>query len=236
MTVPTVIATFHLLEWSGSFRMMQALVGDRLRYRRRGGLVFLRVLGTGRGTSTAPGAQWGRTAMFCLFEDESLADTFIADVDQRKGLVESWHVKMRGAGGHGAWRGHAIPQMLRDASSGDRPPGGPVAMITRADVRPAAWRTFSRAARIVDRELQATEGLLAVVGIGEAPVLRLGTFSLWRDPDTMSAFARRGPRHQEVVARTRSEGWYGEEMFARFTPYWSSGSWDGRDPLRPDPS
>jgi hypothetical protein len=236
MTVPTVIATFHLLEWNGSLRMMRALVGDRFRYRGQGGLVFLRVLGTGRGASTAPGAQWGRTAMFCLFDDESLADTFIADVARRRGLVESWHVKMRGAGGHGAWRGRAIPEMMRDAESDGAASKVPVAMITRADVRPGAWRTFARAARIVDRELQATEGLLAVVGIGEAPVFRLGTFSLWRDADAMSAFARRGPRHQQVVARTRSEGWYGEEMFARFTPYWSSGSWDGRDPLRPEPS
>lgn len=231
-----MIATFHLLEWSGSLRMVQALVVDRFRYRRRGGPVFLRVLGTGRGTSTAPGAQWGRTAMFCLFDDEHLADAFIRSVDRRKGLVESWHVKMRGAGGHGAWRGRAIPEMMCGTEPGDPASSRPVAMITRADVRPGAWRTFSREARIVDRELQAAEGLLAVVGIGEAPILRLGTFSLWRDHAAMSAFARRGPRHVEVVARTRSEEWYGEEMFARFSPYWSSGSWDGRDPLHVDPS
>ena len=97
---------------------------------------------------------------------------------------------------------------------------------------PISWWAFAKDARIVDAELQKSDGLVAVVAIGEAPILRLGTFSLWRDIDAMSAFARRAPQHDRVVGRTRRERWYGEEMFARFEPYWSAGSWDGQDPLR----
>lgn len=231
-----MIATFHLLTWNGPVRAMQALAVDRLRYRHRDGLRFLRILGTGRDRSTAPGAQWDRTAMFCLFDDERCVDDFVGEVDQRSGLVESWHVRMRGAGGHGSWRGRSIPEMLRSPAYRGGESQGPMAMITRADVRPRSWRTFSREARIVDLELQAADGLLAVVGIGEAPILRLGTFSLWRDVTAMSEFARQGPQHQRAVARTRSEHWYGEEMFARFVPFRSTGTWDGRDPLRQDPS
>jgi hypothetical protein len=62
--------------------------------------------------------------------------------------------------------------------------------------------------------------------------LRLGTFSVWRNHDAMRNFATRRPDHGAVVQRTRAEQWYGEEMFARFVPYWSTGTWDGRDPLR----
>ncbi len=230
-------ATFHLMRWNNAMGMVQALAFDRLRYRNAEGLQLLRVLGTAKGSSTAPSTQLDRTALFCLFDDEASADVHVADVMQRRGIAESWHVKLRGAGGHGAWKGREIPRVMTSEATlsphnAQRTSTQPIAMITRANVRLRAWRTFSAAAHVVDRELQQSEGLLAVVGIGEAPILRLGTFSLWRDAAAMSAFAHRAPQHEGVVARTRQEQWYGEEMFARFTPYWSTGTWDGVDPLR----
>jgi hypothetical protein len=227
------VATFHVLKWRGVPGMVQALAFDRFRYARAAGLRLLRVFGTGSGSNTAPSTQLGRTAIFGLFESEEHADEFIARIRGRRGLQESWHVKLRGAGGHGSWRGVEIPRLMSDSAAqrvGEA--RSPVAIITRADVKLRSWRVFSRDARIVDAELQTSDGLLAVIGFGEAPILRLGTFSLWRDLDAMTSFARRAPQHDRVVSRTRRERWYGEEMFARFEPYWSTGSWDGRDPLR----
>ncbi|MFM7665125.1 MAG: spheroidene monooxygenase [Actinomycetota bacterium] len=227
----SAVATFHVLKWRNIVGMVSALAFDRLRYRRVAGLRFLRVLGTGKGSSTAPGTQFGRTALFCLFADESSADQFVARLSRRRGTREMWHVKLRGAGGHGSWRGTNIPQLLGGIES-SQSETAPLAIITRADVRARSWRTFARAARVVDDELHRSDGLLAVIGIGEAPILRLGTFSLWRNVNAMYGFAHRQPEHEQVVRRTRSERWYGEEMFARFAPYWSAGTWDGRDPLR----
>jgi len=106
-----------------------------------------------------------------------------------------------------------------------------VAIITRANVRRHSWKAFGEASEIVDTELHQAPGLIDVVGIGETPVGALATFSLWESLSAARAFAYSMPDHVEVMRRTRAEDWYAEEMFARFEPYASAGSWDGRDPV-----
>lgn len=74
-------------------------------------------------------------------------------------------------------------------------------------------------------------GLLAAVGIGEVPIGRQATFSLWSDAASVQSFAYSQPAHASVVERTRVDDWYGEEWFARLRPVVASGTWDGADPL-----
>jgi heme-degrading monooxygenase HmoA len=222
------IASFHLLRESNLLRAMARLGLDRRRLRGVPGLRSWRLLGTGAGSDTGPGADLRRTALFAIWDDDaSLEAHLIRTAPRLVAADESWHVRLRALGGHGSWRGVDVLGQLMPA----RAPVGPVAIITRADVRVRSWHAFRQAGRPVSDELQTADGLLAVVGFGEAPFGRLGTFSLWRDIDAVRSFARM-PQHRQVVQRTRDQRWYGEELFARFQPYASSGRWDGRDPLR----
>ena len=141
--------------------------------------------------------------------------------------AEVWSVRLRAVHVHGTWNGFDVGAAV-EAAPDD---GAAVAVVTRATVRARAWRSFRAASPAVDEELHATQGLLAVVGVGEAPVARLGTFSLWRDVVAMHSFSYERPHHMDVVRRTATEGWYREELFGRFQPYVSTGSWDGRNPL-----
>ncbi len=207
------------------------LGADRVALRSVPGLVFWRVLGTGAGSNTGPGADLHRSALFAVWRDEASLDAFEQRMATRWATAdETWHVRLRGAGGHGTWGGVPVLDLIEPARGTD----GPVAFVTRAHVHLRAWRAFRAAGDPVSDELQRAAGLLAAVGVGEAPVGRLGTFSLWHDLASARTFATELPHHRDVVRRTRGEGWYGEELFARFEPYASSGTWDGRDPLRDD--
>ncbi|WP_070105293.1 hypothetical protein [Ilumatobacter coccineus] len=210
--------------------MAMARLGlDRPALDRVDGLHFWRLLGTGRGNDTGPGADLRRTAVFAVWDDEADLDRFL---DQHRiarrwsNASESWNVRLRALGGHGRWRGiDPLDHMTQGARS------GPIAIVTRADVRRSAGRRFARAAKEVDTELHTAAGLIDVVGIGEAPVGRLATFSLWESLDAARAFAYSMPRHRQVIDETRDGDWYSEELFARFEPYGSTGTWNGRDPL-----
>jgi hypothetical protein len=93
---------------------------------------------------------------------------------------------------------------------------GPVLALTRARLRPSRMVTFWRAVPPVAREVATAPGLLARFGFGEAPIGWQGTVSLWRDAADLFAFAYRQPEHRAVIARTPSDRWYAEELFARF--------------------
>ncbi len=225
------IASFHLVrERPGRAPLaLVRLATDRPALSRTAGLRFWRLLGTGAGSDTGPGADLRRTALFAVWEDESALEHFLADsgIARRwERAEEVWHVRLRSLGGHGRWRG---VDPLSQMTPGSR--DGAIAFVTRADVRWRAWRDFGRAGREVDDELHTAAGLIDVVGIGEAPVGRLATFSLWESMADVRNFAYSMPRHQRVIDETRDGDWYGEELFARFEPYGSAGTWNGRDPL-----
>jgi len=68
------------------------------------------------------------------------------------------------------------------------------------------------------------------IGIGEVPMLQQVTFSIWPNKASMDAFARTGP-HAEAIRAVRDEGWFKEELYARFAVQSDSGTWGGTSPL-----
>ena len=238
-----MIASFHLARYPAGAAPGEMIrsVTQRRALGRVPGLRFARLLGTGRRSSTGWGADLRRWALFAAWDSEADLDRFLHDSAVARRWAaradEVWSVRLEPLGAHGAWAGRPLGRDWMAAAMAapvrvDVDPG-PVAVLTRAAVRPRHWLRFHRASAGLAPQLDGQPGLMARIGVGELPVGRLATMSFWTSGAELDRFVRGQATHRDIVRRTRTEGWYREELFARFRPYGSSGSWDGTDPLMP---
>ena len=75
---------------------------------------------------------------------------------------------------------------------------------------------FWRAVPPVTSSLHDSPGLIAAIGIGEAPIGLQGTFSMWESSAALTDFAYRGDAHNAAIEATKKYSWYSEELFSRF--------------------
>jgi hypothetical protein len=202
---------------------------DRRHLRRTDGLGFAKLLGTGDArTFTVRDADPRHWALLATWSSAAAAEAFESGPIARgweRIAHERLRVDLRPLASRGEWSGRrpfGAPTPL--------PYDGAVVAVTRARIAPRKMATFWRAVPRVSADLAQCPGLRLAVGIGEAPVGLQGTFSLWTSGDALTEFAhRRGP-HVEVVARTTTERWYSEELFARFAVLSVDGTYRGRTP------
>jgi hypothetical protein len=174
------------------------------------GVRFAKLLGTGTGTTFGAGdADLTRYAALVVWA----GDPDPVAVERRWDRIAAGRARVT-----------MTPLTSRGSWSGRRPFGAPaggrtegrVLVLTRARIRPRKALTFWRAIPPVARKLVVAPGLLAGFGVGEAPVGWQGTVSVWRSTADLTAFAYRQPEHRAVIARTPSDCWYAEDLFARF--------------------
>ena len=112
--------------------------------------------------------------------------------------------------------------------SGDDPdPNGPIAALTRASLRPSVLARFWRRVPSISRTIEGEAAVRFMIGMGEVPYLHQVTFSIWDDAEAMRRFSRESATHGEAVRRAAEEGWFSEQLFARFRPLGAVGTWNG---------
>jgi len=202
---------------------------DRRPLARTPGLRFWRLLGVGRFDGRADLQRYG---LFIVWNSLNALQQFEAQSPVMRRIHqyadEVWTVHMQPVRWHGAWgKRDPFAEMAPIAP----PDLGPWVILTRATIRPSRLHAFLGAVPAVAECLLEEPELIKSVGIGEVPLLCIGTLSLWHSLPAIMAFAYGPAPHIEVVHRTRQERWYSEEFFARLRPVASMGTWDGVNPL-----
>jgi hypothetical protein len=182
-----VIATFHLTRYDRIRDGMPHMWFDRALLRETRGLRFWKLLGTPNPR------EW---AMFAVWEDEPALPPAI---EQRFASAEHREWRLHPIRWHGTWGGE-------DPFAGAEPAAvdGPIAVLTRATIRPRSLIAFQRAIPPLPP---------GTIQAGELPIGRQATFSVWPDLDALVAYRA---SHRDVIRATREGDWYSEELFARF--------------------
>lgn len=107
---------------------------------------------------------------------------------------------------------------------------GPIAALTRATVKPRVAARFWGRVPGISTVIGNDPNVMFKIGIGEVPMLHQVTFSIWPDVTSMANFARKNGPHAQAISAVREEGWFKEELYARFNVDAVEGTWEGATP------
>jgi hypothetical protein len=201
--------------------------------RRVAGLRFFQLLGSGAANGFGLWPNLQRYGLLAVWDSAATAEAFFGQhplwVEYRRRSQEIWRVDLAPLKAHGLWNGQ---NPFDYAAPAPAPPDlAPVAVLTRAAIRWPKTPRFWRFVAPTSAALAQAAGVRMAIGLGELPVVRQATFSVWETAQAMQQYAYRDERHREVIQLTRRENWYAEELFARFAVLGSAGTMDGRNPL-----
>ena len=193
------------------------------------GVQFWKLCGSGVGEGFTPIPNLGVYAILCTWPNLATAQRAQAEARifarYRARASESWTVYMSADSVRGAWSGVAPFQAQQNTAT------GPLAALTRATIKPKILSRFWGRVPNISAVIGQDPNVVFKIGIGEVPWLHQVTFSIWPDAQRMANFARTGP-HAEAIRAVRDEGWFREELYARFTLLHDEGSWGGTSPLK----
>ena len=219
-----MLLSVHLIPSSAS----QSLARLRWSPAPTGGLIWSEtLLATPLGQKGPP--RLDGNGLIAAWQDDAALDAFLADDPLAERLDGGWHARLEPLRAYGS-----IPE-LPDLGRPERPvdPGEPVAVLTFGRTKLHRLPDFLRASAKAERQAVEDPGLLLSTAMA-APPRTVATFSVWRSAEAMRAYAvTAGAAHAEAMKVNAARPFHREQLFARFRPTASGGTWRGvDDPLR----
>lgn len=207
------------------------MAAARVAFARMPDVGFWKLCGSGTGEGFTPKPNWGVWAILAAWPDADTAHSSVAEAGVyrrwRKMARESWTVYLDPMSVRGQWSGNT--PFTANAPTPQN--GQPLAVLTRASLRPSKMLQFWNRVPDISTDIGADPNVIFKIGIGEMPLLHQVTFSIWPDAASLAKFARGDGPHGRAICAVRDGNWFAEELYARFAVTGSSGLWGGIDPL-----
>ncbi len=197
------------------------------------GLRFAKVMGSGHGGGFSLRPSASHQGLITVFEQRAQAEDFLTGPYVTAGRERSrewWSAILAIDSARGEWDGQVFTSTTHAANDseivGDAEPA--LAVLTRASIRPAKAMAFWRFAPAAQADLQTAPGCVLAMGLGEAPLVRQCTFSLWRDTPSMLSYAH-GGAHQTAIEAAYKHGFFSESLFMRMRVLHQQGQWKNHE-------
>jgi len=199
------------------------------------GLLFAKVMGSGHGGGFSIRPSPSHQGIICRFKNVDSALKFLQGPHvsgMRERSRESWCGLLAVTSARGAWDQASWPltdefsRKYGDVLSSNKQQ--PLAVLTRASIVPSKTMSFWRYAPAAQADLKDTKGCLLSMGLGEIPLVRQCTFSLWKDKSAMRDYAFQGAHQAAITAAYRND-FFSESLFVHLQVLGMSGKWMGKD-------
>jgi spheroidene monooxygenase len=225
-----VVVLFDFLPNHRSWAWLKLMQGTHSMLKSIPGLMFAKVMGSGEGGGFTLRPSGTHQGLIFVFDQIQSAVQYLKSHDlalYREKAREWWQGILavnscRGTWNQFSWQSHDLGLNADGAKATDHE-----VSLTRASIRASKAISFWKYAPQAQVDLQKAPGCELAIGLGEAPVLRQCTFSLWRDTQSLVAYAHQGA-HQRAIAAAHKHGFFTESMFVRMRVLHMQGQWGGQ--------
>jgi spheroidene monooxygenase len=191
-------------------------------------LSFYKLVGLGGGKGYSLKTNFDSYGIFTVWDHPQHADHFFKSQTFKEYLdrsLEHFTIIMRPITSRGSWSGFKGWKLTKMD-----PDNQLICVLTRATVKVRfIYPFFSMIAKVM-KDHYNFPGLLFSKGFSEIPLREQATFSIWENVEQMKKFAYNS-FHAIAIKITRKRKGFKEDMYTRFQPVATIGSWKGENPL-----
>lgn len=195
------------------------------------GLTFAKVMGSGHGGGFTLRPSPSHQGLVCRFAKaeqarQFLLSNFVKAAQERS--REFWTGMFGVTSSRGQWDQQSWETTAQEDGASTHAHPEVMGVITRASIRPSKAMAFWRHAPATQHDLDVAPGCMLAIGLGEAPLLRQCTFSLWDTTASMERYAHHDSHLQAIQASFRHQ-FFSEMLFVRMELLFMQGLWKGKD-------